>query len=282
VTSKELISRVRNLKAPSPSVTKLITAVTDPDADNEKVIEIIRRDAALCAKLLSLCNRASVGVSSVASIDRAVMYLGHRAVHRLALSIGFGAALAPAIPGYAMNPTELWRHSLHTAFISQLVLEKSDFPEQDPSVAYTAGLVHDIGKLVIGQFIDPAQQQAILELLNREQCELLDAERQIIGVDHSEVGGLLLEKWGLPNIIIEAVAKHHNPAISPNPQLSTIVHTADLIAHQTGSCPGIASFALRPNEEAVKALGIDQAQFEDLLISALDAHQMVEEMAAAA
>ncbi len=282
MTSKELISRVRNLKAPSPSVTKLITAVTDPEADNEKILEIIRRDAALCAKLLSLCNRATVGVSSVASIDRAVMYLGHRAVHRLALSIGFGAALAPAVPGYAMNQTELWRHSLHTAFISQLVLEKSNFPDQDASVSYTAGLVHDIGKLVIGQFIDPSQQQTILELLNRDQCELLEAERRIIGVDHAEVGALLLEKWGLPKIIIEAVANHHNPAISPSPQLSTIVHTADLIAHQTGSCPGIASFAVRANEEAVNALGIHESEFEALIISALDAHQLVEEMAAAA
>lgn len=282
VTAIDLINRIRDLKAPSVAVCKLIAFANTPDADNDELIRIMQQDAVLCAKLLALCNRASVGIPSVASIDLAVLYLGHRAVQRLALSIGFGAALNPALPGYAMKPSDLWRHSLLTGHVTQQVVHQSANHSLDPTVAYTCGLLHDIGKVVIGQALDPVKQRAIRALLDAGAHDFVTAEREVIGVDHAEVGATLLEKWGIPKVVVEAVRNHHTPVLTPTPQFSAIVHVADLLAHQTGFSPGLASFALKASEESVHALGLDLESWEKLLIATLDTHQTVEELASAA
>jgi putative nucleotidyltransferase with HDIG domain len=270
--AEELIAKAQNLKAPSPAVVQLLSLLSKADGDNEEVIRIIGQDAQISAKLLGMCNAAVYGLSSpVSSIDQAVLYLGHSEIHRLALNAGFGGQLSPALKGYAIGEAELWQHSLSTALIAVMLAERARGPEVDPAIAYTGGLIHDIGKIVISRALTPELQGMVLELIEKKEQTLIAAERAVIGVDHAEVGAALLEKWRLPKILIEAVARHHKPTSKPEMKLSALVHVADMVAHEAGRSPGIGSFAAHLDADAITALGLEPADLEELVLKACDA-----------
>jgi putative nucleotidyltransferase with HDIG domain len=182
--------------------------------------------------------------------------------------------------GYAMAEGELWRHSLLTAYVAVAVTAISRTHDIDPAIAYTAGLIHDIGKTVITHSLDEATQNSMRELIERKESSLIEAEQMIFGTHHAEVGAELLRKWKLPDVLIEAVANHHTPVVKPKPQISAIVHVADVIALEAGPSPGWASYAMRADEGAMDALHLGGADVERLIISGYDAIEKVEEIAA--
>lgn len=283
MNAETLVSQVKDLPPPSPAVVKLVSALNHADADIDEVVRMVEQDPVLSAKLLSLCNSAALGASrAVASIDQAVFLLGYREIYRLVLAIGFGGALGRALPGYAIGDRELWRHSLVTALATQAVLARARTAEFELSVAYTAGLLHDIGKLVLNQGLDAVAQAQILQLIERGGHSRLEAEREVLGTDHCEVGAALLRRWRLPEELVEAVANHHRPVITPRPQLSAVVHLADCVAHKVGSAPGWQAFAVKLDEAAVQSLGLGPEEFELTLLSAHEALQQVGQLADAA
>lgn len=274
-----LIASVPKIPAPSPSVARLLELLARPDSDNDDMIKVVRQDGVMSAKLLGLCNSAAYGLSApVSSIEQAVLLLGHLEIHRLVMSVGFSGALSPAMPGYAMQDGELWRHSLLTAYTAVAVTDLAKRSSVDPSIAYTAGLIHDIGKIVITHALTPAAQANLRQMIDFGNKSLLEAEREIVGCDHAEVGACLLKQWGLPEVLIESVANHHSPVSSPKPALSAVVHVADVIALEAGVSPGVASFAMRVDETAVEALGLDRESIETLILSAYDSLARVDEM----
>lgn len=277
-----LIAKVPNLPAPAPSVARLLELLAKPDADNDDMIRVIRNDGVMSAKLIGLCNSAAYGLSSPAnSIEQAVLMLGHSEIHRLVMSVGFSGSLSPEMRGYSMAEGELWRHSLLTAYTAVAVTALARKAFVDPSVAFTAGLVHDIGKIVVTHALDESTQEKMRDLILRNEHSLIEAEKHVLGTDHAEVGALLLNKWGLPELLVESVANHHQPVVNPKPALSAVVHVADVIALEAGPSPGWGSFAMRADESAVEALGLKRDDVEHLIISAYDALEQVEEMVAA-
>ena len=274
-----LIASVPKVPAPSPSVARLLELLAHSDGDNDDVIKVVRQDGVMSAKLLGLCNSAAYGLSApVSSIEQAVLLLGHLEIHKLVMSVGFSGAMSPAMPGYAMQDGELWRHSLLTAYTAVAVTALAKSNPVDPSIAYTAGLIHDIGKIVITHSLNPTTQTDLRRLIEFGAKSLLEAEREVIGCDHAEVGACLLKQWGLPAVLIESVANHHRPVVAPTPQLSAIVHVADMVALEAGVSPGLASFATRVDENAVEALGLNREHIEALILSAYDSLARVEEM----
>lgn len=281
MNAAELIAKVPSLPAPSTSVTRLSQLLASPDADTHEIIKVVSQDGVMSAKLLGLCNSAAYALSSpVSSIDHAVIVLGLDQIHRLVMSVGFGGALSGALGGYAICAGELWRHSLITAHVAVLICNKARPAGIAPSVAYTAALVHDIGKSVFTHVLDEASQVAIRDLIERKKCSFSEAEQQVIGTDHAQVGECLLRSWGLPEVLVEAVANHHQPVIKPSPQLSAVVHVADVIAHEVGPSPGWSSFAMRVDENAVTALGIGALDVERLIMATSDEARKIEAMVA--
>jgi putative nucleotidyltransferase with HDIG domain len=277
----ELIAQAQDLKAPSPPVIRLLAMLSEEEADNEEIIQVITRDSIISSKLLGLCNAAVYGlVTPVTSIDQAVLYLGHSEIHRLVMTASFGSALSPALKGYAIGEQQLWQHSLLTAHVAVLISERTPHPVIDPAIAYTGGLIHDIGKNVISRALTPEGQTAVLGLIEQKEHTLLQAERTVLGTDHAEVGARLLRKWRLPELLVEGVANHHKPAYKPHAKLSALVHVADLIAHEAGNSPGIGSYAMQADEAAVAALGFGPTELEGLVIEAYDTLADVEGMRA--
>jgi putative nucleotidyltransferase with HDIG domain len=263
MNAESFVAKVEDLSAPAPSVVKLLGLLNLEDVDNAAVVEIVRADAVLMAKLLALTNSAFFAPPRpIESCDEALFYLGHDQVHRLALAIGLGGVMNRKAAGYAMDEGEFWRHSLLTAKAAEILGGAVPFIA-DGAVAYTAGLLHDIGKLVLNQFLTQESQIAVARVIEERGEAGVAAEQSILKTNHAEVGALLLKKWSLPSAIVEAVQQHHSPQISPAVKLSAIVALADGVAHAAAS--GSSGLAAKSEAAILDALNLDQSFYEQLL-----------------
>jgi putative nucleotidyltransferase with HDIG domain len=261
--AQQLVDRVKNLPPVSQAALKLVNLLEQPFADNDEIVRAIKCDNILTAKLLRACNSPYFGLDEpVASVDQAVLILGHQQILHIVLTLAFGSAMVVPLSGYAVEAGELWRHSLITAAAAEIIAAEATCMNVGAPVAFTVGLLHDIGKLVMSQALSPDIQGTIRQLIESQKISRSEAEKIILGTDHGEVGACLLKAWHLPEEIIEATANHHQPEVGPPAKLSTITHLANCLAHLAGSAPGWDGFAVRVNPQAVAALDIDEARLE--------------------
>jgi HD-like signal output (HDOD) protein len=233
---KDLVAKVGAL----PSVPRLFREVSkelrSPEASIGKVGEIISRDPSMAAKVLQLANSAFFGRRrSVSKVTEAVTYLGIDRVAQLLLAIHAFAEFQPA-EGASFSIEELWTHSNSTAIRAKGIAEAQNAPGSTADDAFTAGLLHDIGKLVFASRL-PGQYAKTVLKSRQDQIPLWLAERDSFSATHAEVGGYLLAIWGLPNPIVDAIAFHHNPLAKTVEGFAalTAVHAADTLENLTQS-----------------------------------------------
>jgi putative nucleotidyltransferase with HDIG domain len=278
VNANDLIARVKSLTPVSTAALNLVGLLDQPTIDNDDIIRVLKFDNVLTAKLLRACNSPFFGfVEPIASVDQAVLILGHQQILHIVLSIAFSSSLGPPQKSYAVPAKELWRHSLITALASENIAKSQD-GAGNTSVAFTAGLLHDIGKLVMYHVLTPDYLSAIQARVVQGGLSRLDAEKEVIGVDHAAIGECLLQAWRLPEDIIEAVAHHHNPVSKPQPRLSSVIHAANCVAHLIGSDLGWEAFTVNADAGVVAALGIDREKLDELMIAAHDSMSQVESL----
>lgn len=276
--ARELVAKVKNLPPVSNAALKLVNLLDQAEASNDEVVGVLKCDNVLTAKLLRACNSPYFGMAEpVSSVDQAVFLLGHQQILHIVLTLAFGSAMVVPLPGYAVEANELWRHSLITATAAETIANEISDLNVEPAVAFTIGLLHDIGKLVLGQALTPDLQDRIRSLIEHEKISRVEAEKLILGTDHSEVGACLLQEWHLPDEIIEAVANHHQPVFIPRPGLSVVTHLANCIAHLAGSAPGWDGFAVRVDERVASTLDITGEKLEGLVISVRDSFDRIDQ-----
>lgn len=278
MTATEIITKVKNLPPVSQAALKLVNLLEQASIANEEIVDVIKCDNVLTAKLLRACNSPYFGLDEpVASVDQAVLMLGHQQILHIVLTLAFGSAMVVPLPGYAVEANELWRHSLMTATAAEIVVIEASELNVEVPVAFTVGLLHDIGKLALGQAITPEVQHEIRQLVEQTRCSRTEAEKQILGADHAEIGACLLKSWNLPDDIVEAVANHHQPVCEPRPRLSVVTHVANCLAHLAGSAPGWDAFAVRVSPPAVAVLNLDAARLETMVAAVRDAFERVDQ-----
>jgi len=205
---------MQELRSAEPSVTKLAT--------------IISHDAAMTAKILQVANSALLGARChISNATQAVTLIGLDMIRALVLSAHiFSQFNGPQIE--ELNITRLWKHSLATACCSRRIAESEREKKGILDDCFTAGLLHDIGKLIlIGSL--PKKYASVIARATKENVPLLEAEHDAFHCTHAEVGGYLIGIWGLPHTIVEAVAWHHSPLFAPEKRFSpvTAVHVSD-------------------------------------------------------
>jgi putative nucleotidyltransferase with HDIG domain len=275
MNSRELVARIKNLPPASQAATRLVNLLGQQSVSNEDLVEILRCDSVLTAKLLRACNSPISGLKEpVSSVDQAVFILGHDQILQLVLSLGFGKTMALRLTGYGVETNELWQHSLISAAAAKIVAITLDLPIDAP-VAFTAGLLHDIGKVVMNQVLTTDFQTDIRLRVERDGMSRVDAERTVLGVDHAEVGAELLQTWHLPKEIVEAVRYHHEPLARPQPNLSAVSHAANCLAHVVGSAPGWDGYATRVDQRALTDLGLAPQRLDELVVTVREALEEV-------
>ena len=230
---EQLIKAVQNLP-PMPKVLfKIQKLLLDPNSDTEQIAEYIETDQALAARVLKMANSPFYGMTGkVSTIRHAAIILGFQTLSELTTMAGFSAIMGRKLPGYEYNSDELWKHSLAVALASKLIAEKIN-PDL-ANDALTAGLIHDLGKLILDPYVLD-QREAFDEFIEDENQTFLIAERQILGFDHAEIASEICSYWKFPESLTLAIKYHHNPSVSNGSEMAFILHLADYIAVLSGS-----------------------------------------------
>jgi HD-like signal output (HDOD) protein len=209
--------------------TSLRAALDDPRSSMTRIADILGQDAALTARLLRLVNSAFYAFSvPVDTVARAVLLVGTEQVHDLALAT-LVMDLFKGIPATLMDMTSFWRHGLATGVAARVLAGFRR--ESNIERFFVAGVLHDIGRLVLVRSQTSACRDALLRC-RREGIPLAVAERDALGVDHADVGGALANAWHLPAALRDAVAFHHEPGrATEHADEAAIVHLADVLVH---------------------------------------------------
>ncbi|MDX8396820.1 MAG: HDOD domain-containing protein [Mariprofundaceae bacterium] len=231
--NKELQVKIMGMVDQMPpfpkSVHRIIELSADINCSPKDLVQVIEHDPVITMKMLKLVNSAFFSLAkSIASVRHALVYLGLNTVKNLALSIATVDSLPRKTTG-SFNTNQFLMHSLTTASIAQHVAKKFDI-EGDATDVFVAGLLHDFGKAVFAQFASEEFGRAVEQA--QETGEALHiVEARIIGVDHAEVGGFLIEKWELPQELVQCVREHHH-GVSSN--LGDCVFVANQLSKQHG------------------------------------------------
>ena len=227
VTGEQVVARVKSLP-PLPQIWHALDeALRNDIASSERVVRLIASDQGLTATTLKLANSPFYGVSGrVASVRDAVRIVGIQTLWAATMTTTAMARFdAAACPGFDMAGS--WRHAFGTAVCAQFLAERRGM---DPCAAYTAGLLHDIGTLALATSFPEAFNET-LSWAARHDVPPVDAERELLGIDHAVVGGLVANHWRLAPIVADAVRQHHEVPDGPSVTLADVVHLADSIVH---------------------------------------------------
>jgi len=229
----KIIKAVKDLPPMPKVIIKIQTLLIDPNSNTKQIADLIETDQAIAAKVLRMANSSFYGMSGkVSSVQHAAVILGFKSLAELTTVAGFSGLLGKKLSGYGYNSNELWKHSLAVALASKIISEKIN-PEFT-NEALTAGLIHDIGKLILDPFV-LERREAFDILLEGGNQTFLEAEKQILGFDHAEIAAEICKNWKYPEPLTLAIKYHHNPSRSNENQMAFILHLADYIAILSGA-----------------------------------------------
>lgn len=226
------IARSENLPVLPQAVSTILKLADDPNASQRELERAFERDPGITAKILKVANSAYYGMSNVSSVGRAISMLGMSTIRSVVLGVGMQAVLTGKSATRSFDRVQYWRHSLATAIVCR-ILGKLRAPSRAEEL-YSAGMMHDIGLIVLERFMPQELDQAI-EMARRTGSPLWLCEKEIIGFSHADLGGLLAEKWNLSEFTKQAILYHHE--LPPDPimgELIALVSASDCVAYESG------------------------------------------------
>lgn len=259
---RELLVECSALVSPPDIVIQLRHAVDAPDSTPEDLAAIVMQDPGLGARMLHMANSAMYGLNHrVETLSRAISIIGPRPLYHLALALTASQTFA-RLSDEPVDMAAFWRHSVFSALIALDLARRSR--AHHPECLFMAGLLHDLGSLVLYQRSPDSLRKSLLASRDNEHA-LVRKERELFGFDHAEVGGALLELWDMPKDVQHAVARHHRPT-SPMSLPVAIVHLADTLANRTdqGSLSGFGACGQPPHPDAWKLLGLDEGLTDEI------------------
>jgi len=270
IPADSILARVQSLPTLPSAVARLAALVRDERSDAFDMEDAIRPDPALTANMLRIANSARFGCSrEVRSIRQAVTLMGTKQLFEAAATAGFLRIIPETLPGYGMEAETFWLHCVAVAVLAEhLALELA---LDAPDLTFTAGLLHDIGKLVIGSFI--AEDAPALALRMQNGMSFVAAERDVLGTDHAEVGAQVAGAWNLPPAIGCAAKWHHSPGLASKGTCEVmvdLVHAADALGSSLGYGNDFGGLARRVEPGVVDRLGITPQRLERVASGTFD------------
>jgi HD-like signal output (HDOD) protein/CheY-like chemotaxis protein len=264
---RRVVGTIGELPSLPRTYTSLTQAVKDPSTTISQVADIIGQDVAMSAKVLQLVNSAFFGLAErVSNVQNAVAYLGTETIKNLALASGAFRVFLP--DGRILGVCEsIQLHAQRTAAIAGIL----PVDPKTRDVPVVAALLHDIGSLILASRM-PDKFCSALSRDRERNCETFEAEEELLGSSHAEIGAYLLGLWGIPDLAVEAMAHHHHPTRIPHSGFdsSTAVYVADLLACELDAHPeDLTGSELRDSDrDCLETLGILHrfAEFRELAV----------------
>lgn len=249
-----ILAKVKSFPSMPEAAAKLLKLLDNPDATAAQIEQILRYDAGLTANLLKLTNSVYFGLPcKVGSVTQAVVLLGWKKLIQLVMASCVNAVMGKPVPGYDLPAGELWRHSIAVSVAAEGLAKELKVSASEE--IFTAALLHDVGKLVLGGFVKEDLEKIETEASRGISFEV--AEHMVLGTDHTEVGAQILKNWSFPPALVNAVRWHHDPdSAGKTDTLVDIVHVANILCLMLGIGVGREGLCYKPSPLATKRLGL--------------------------
>ena len=232
-TLERMVQDIQELPLLPTVVGKLLDVIGDSESELSDVACIISKDQTLTAKVLKLVNSSFYGFSSkISTISRAAVILGYNTIKHLVLGLSVIGLIKDRDSCSHFNGTMFWEHSLGCAACARLLAKRIGYAQ--PEEAFTAGLLHDIGKVIFDRHFSNDFNE-VMERMERDHVSMIDAEEEILGVTHPMMGEWLAKTWKLPPVLCDSIRYHHGSPIAdkkidePAVMCSSIVHISNIL-----------------------------------------------------
>jgi len=264
VKLEHILKRVQALPPLPTSAMRVIALIKNPATSVQELETVIGQDLALTASILRQANSSYYGYARrISSLQEAIVRLGFQVIQGLAMSAAVAPLLKTPIVGYEIEQEGLWKHSMLTAMAAKHLCQRRKLPYGD--VAFTAGLLHDIGKLIISIYIQEVGAY-LLQKVTAAKLSYVELEEKIIGYNHATVGGFMATGWNLPVDLVESISNHHTPSSAQNHvELASVIHVANGLASILGIGGGVDSFLNPIQQEALDHLSLKESDLEQII-----------------
>jgi len=259
---ERIMAQVKAFPGMPATSAKLLKMLKNPESSAAEIEEILKFDPGLTANILKLTNSAYFGIpSKVSSVKQAIVLLGWKRLLQLVMTMCMSTVMKKPLPGYDLPQGELWRHSVAVSVAAELVVKALKIPGADE--VFTAALLHDIGKLILGGFVQDDLHQ--IEAMVAKGIAFEVAEFIVLGTDHAQIGARILEKWSFPSDLVNAVSWHHDPETCENHcTFSDIVHVANILGLMSGYGKGNNGMDVMAPNPVTDRLGFKPSHLEIL------------------
>jgi putative nucleotidyltransferase with HDIG domain len=242
---------------------RLLLLLEDFESNADAVADLIRVDPGLTADILRVCNSAKFSAGYRAeNIQQAILRIGFQEVQRIILTVIASPVLQDPRATYGNGEADLWNHSLAAAVASQSLASLAGV---DQDLAFTASLLHDIGKVVLAHAA-PAQSAAAREAAREKSQPLFQAEQELLKTDHAATGARLLQRWGFPKNMVVSIRHHHQPAGAKEEiRLAACLCLANVLSHRIENHVFFPEYVLFPDARALKELGLTEPLLRELV-----------------
>ena len=248
----KILKSIDHIPAFPITILKVNEMLRNDDYSVADMVNLIKYDQAMAANIMKMGNSAYFGSrQKICTLRDAVVYLGRSNLIRIVQTAGVSRYFKQKGRGYVEKANELWEHSVAVAIMSQILSRKVQKCEDEK--LYLAALLHDVGKMVMGEFVNESFE-TIARLVAEGGYSFLEAEEAVIGINHAELGGKIAERWNFPEEIVVALTYHHRPdLIEKNDNIIMwLVYLADQVCILTGFTGGFDGLAHRGVSEVMK------------------------------
>lgn len=261
---QSVIKEIDQLKPVSDVAGKVMALLDDPDSAMSDLSDIIRHEPALTANVLKLANSAYFGLpGKIDDARQAIVYLGMTQVIDLVLLVCCSESFNGSHGGYGLDSGELWKSAVSGAIVANDLAEIQGL--ENSSLAFTGGLLRDIGKVVFARHVE-SESEEILSRVKKRAIPFMDAEREVIGFDHAQVGAMVAENWNFPPPLQCIIRYSHLPleAKGCSPEAS-IVYLADALCRKMEIGLGVDDPYYPEDERVARSLGLDESEIQGVI-----------------
>jgi putative nucleotidyltransferase with HDIG domain len=251
---------------PFPLVAqRALILLNKPEVSIQELVEVVKFDPAVTANILRISNSAYFGLRrEIHSLHQALLLLGTQELLKIVIASGATRVFSAPTPGYFTERQGLWRHSVSCALMVDLLTRELSLPDQ--ATGFTAGLMHDIGKVVLSLFVEQKFHE-IMHLVEQQGVSFQAAEKTVLGVDHAEMGGEMARMWDFPDRLRLAITYHHlDRPEAYTDDLTLLVYLADILVMMFGQDLGMDGLAYTGYPEVLRHFHLREKNLQRILM----------------
>jgi len=274
----QILSEIKVLRPVPPVAAQILELAENPDSSMAEIADLVLHDPAVTANLLRICNSAYFGLpEKVESVKQAIALLGLDQLVEVVLLSTLSAQLINKKEVYGLQEADLWRHAAVSAHVAKVLAKKNGNAQNMPRV-FTGALLKDIGKLILGRFVAASLEKiSILVMLKRYSFN--EAEKEVIGMSHEELGAMLAERWHFSERLIYMIRNHHLSDQSAWDDLETVlIYLADIICMMMRIGAGVDALAYKFHSDVLKRTNLNADDLQAVMVNIRENRTRIERL----